>query len=145
LRPSQFALYDLSFIPELQPLVRKRAITHSAYESLDPAGGSAGLIAGASGRTPSLVDLNFEECVIGVFVAPLEVLLLLGPLHFIEIPIIPMLFLEIGAVSAIFVVIPCMVVLAASIVVAFFLMVCVVSPHYDWAEHGGAQHQRAQN
>jgi len=128
---------------KLQPLVGKRAITHSAYESLDHA--SAGLIAGASGRTPSLVDLNFEECVIGVFVAPLEVLLLLGPLHFIEIPIIPMLFLEIGAVSAIFVVIPCMVVLAASIVVAFFLMVYVVSPHYDWAEHGGAQHQRAQN
>jgi hypothetical protein len=38
--------------------------------------------------------------------APGEVLLLLGRFHFIEITIIPLLFLEIGAVSAIFVVIP---------------------------------------
>lgn len=63
--------------------------------------------------------------------APLEVLLLLAPIHLIEIPIIPVLLLEIGAVRTIFVVVPRVVVAASSIVVAFFVMVAVVSSSGD--------------
>ena len=53
--------------------------------------------------------------------APCEVLLLLAPARFVEIPVIPMLFREIAAVSTIFVAVPRMVVLAILVVVAFFL------------------------
>jgi len=117
----------------------------SGYESLDHRRPERRPGASASDQVSPLPNLNFEECVIGMLMAPGKVLLLLGPLYFIEITIIPMLFLEIGAVRTIFVVIPCMVVLTASIVVASFLMVCVVSPRNDRTDHGGAQHQRAQN
>jgi hypothetical protein len=93
----------------------------------------------------SLLDLNFEERVVGVFMAPLEVLLLLAPLHLIEVPVVSLLLLEIGAVSTIFVVVPRMVVAGISIVIAFFVMVAVVSSSGDRANQSGAHHQCAQN
>jgi hypothetical protein len=107
----------------------------------------AGQLADAPGQVSSLLlNLNFEERVVGVLMAPREVLLLLGPLHSIEITIFPLLLLEICAVSTIFVAVPRMVILAAAIVVAFFVMVCVVRSSHDRADrHRGAQYQRAQN
>jgi hypothetical protein len=74
--------------------------------------------------------------------APLEVLMLLCVLHFIEITIILMLLLEINTVRMIFVTVPRMVVVAVAILVAFFVR---ISLPYNRAGQGGAQHQRAQN
>jgi hypothetical protein len=59
--------------------------------------------------------------------APLEVLLLLAPMDPMEITIVPMLLLEIRTVSTIFAAVPRMVVAAVSIVVAFLLVVPVIS------------------
>jgi hypothetical protein len=107
-------------------------------------GWSADLFVGAPGRVYPLPDLNLEKRLVGVFMAPLEVLLLLAPFHSVEITIIAMLLLEIGAVRAIFVAVPRMVVASISIVIAFFGMV-PVSSGYDRTDKRGAQHQRAQD
>jgi hypothetical protein len=77
-----------------------------------------------------------------VFVAPFEVSLLLAPIHLVEITIILVLLLEIGAVSTIFVVVPRMVIVAVSIVVTFFSMVYVLRPRYGGTYQCGAEHQR---
>jgi hypothetical protein len=65
--------------------------------------------------------------------APLKVLLLLVPLHFVEIVIILVLLLEIGAVGTILTVVPGMVVVTLLIVIAFFGGACVLRPRYDGA------------
>jgi len=69
---------------------------------------------------------------------PLEVLLLLAPIDPTELAIVPMLLLEIGAVSMVFVAVPRMVVVAVSIVVTFFLVILVVGLRYDRTDQGGA-------
>jgi hypothetical protein len=88
---------------------------------------STGLIVGASGKSSPLASLNFDERVSGVFMAPLEVLLLLAPLQSVEITIILMLLSKILTVSTILVAVPGVVVVPAFIVVALFLVVLVVS------------------
>lgn len=98
----------------------------------------------APGVSP-LPNLNFEKRIVGVFMAPLEVLLLLNPIDPAELAIVPMLLLEIGAVSMVFVAVPRMVVMVLSIVVAFFLVTSVVSPHYSRTDQSNAQRERAQN
>jgi hypothetical protein len=89
---------------------RKPKLFSSEYESVDkPIGGSAYLMVSAPGVS-LLPNLNFEKCIVGVFMAPLEVLLLLAPLHFVEIVIKLVLLLEIGAVGMILAVVPGMVI-----------------------------------
>jgi hypothetical protein len=75
-----------------------------------------------------LPDLNLEERVIWVRMAPREVLLLLATVCSIEIAIVAVLLPKILAVSTIFIVIPGVVVLAVTIVIALFVM--VVSSRY---------------
>src|SRR5690348_12598566 len=79
-----------------------------------------------------------------MLMAPLEVLLLLASLHFIEMTLIPMLILDVGAVSTILIVVPGMVVAGIAIVVALFVMVSVFSSRCDGNDQGGAERQRAQ-
>lgn len=98
----------------------------------------------APGVSP-LPNLNLEKRVVGVFMAPVEVLLLLAPLHFVEIAIIPVLLLEIGAVGTILAIVPGMVVVTLLVVIAFFGVACVLRPRYDWAYQCGAEHQPAQD
>src|SRR5271165_443425 len=76
--------------------------------------------------------------------APFEVLLLLASIDPIKLAIVPMLLLEIGAVSVILVAVPRMVVVALSIVVAFFVVI-VLGSRYGRTDQGGAQHERSQN
>jgi hypothetical protein len=92
-----------------------------------------------------LSNLNVDDCVIGVCMAPLEILLLLAPIDTIEVTIVPMLLLKIGAVSMIFVVVPGVIIVAVSIVVAFFVVVSIIRSRYDRTDQGGAQHESAQN
>jgi len=87
----------------------------------------------------SLSDLNLEECVIWVFMAPPEVLPLLVALHSVEIAIIPVLLLKIYPVGPIFIAVPLMIVTGVSIVVAPVLVISVVSSRYDRSDEGGAQ------
>jgi hypothetical protein len=75
-----------------------------------------------------LPNLNLEERVIWVRMAPREVLLLLATVGSIEIAIVAVLLPKILAVSTIFIVIPGVVVLAVPIVVPLFVM--VVSSRY---------------
>jgi hypothetical protein len=124
---------------------RKPKLFSSEYESVDhPIGGSADLMVGAPGVSP-LPNLNFEKRIVEVFMAPLEVLLPLAPLHFVEIVIILVLLLEIGAVGTILAVVPGRVVVTLLIVIAFFGVACVLRPHYDGTYQCGAEHQRAQD
>ena len=85
-----------------------------------------------------LPDFDFEERIVGVLMAPREVLLLLAPVHFIELTILLVLLRDIAAVSTIFVAVPRMVVLAALVVVPLFLRGS--SSRYDRTNQGGAQH-----
>ena len=105
----------------------------------------AGLIAGAASQASPLANLNLEERVIGVFMTPPEVLLLLAPIHSVEIAIIPMLLLDIGVVSTIFVGVPGVVIAAAFIVIALFMTVSVVRSRDGSTDQGGAEHQSTQN
>jgi hypothetical protein len=75
--------------------------------------------------------------------SPREVLLLLAPVRSVEITILLVLLREIAAVSTIFVVVPRMIVLAALIVVTFFLR--GFGLRYHGTDQCGAQRQRAQN
>lgn len=100
---------------------------------------------GFAANRKRLSNFNFEEQAIGVFMAPLEILLLLAPINLIEITIALMLLLEIRTVSTIFAAVPRMVVVAVSIVVAFFLVIFVPGPHYRGTDQAGAQHERAKN
>ena len=63
--------------------------------------------------------------------APLEILLLPAAIDTIEVTIVPMLLLEIRAVSVIFVAVPRVIIVAVSIVVAFFLVIPIISSRYD--------------
>ena len=79
----------------------------------------------------SLSNFKLEERVIWVGMSPPEILLLLGAVRSIEITIIAVLLRKILAVSAIFVVVPSVVVATGTIVVAPFLMVSVVGSRHD--------------
>jgi len=71
-------------------------------------------------------------------VAPPEVFSLLVRSHFPELTIVPVLILQIGAVSSIFLVVPRMIVAALSIVVLFLVMVSVVSLRRHWGNDRSA-------
>lgn len=100
---------------------------------------------GCVANQKQLSNFHFDERVIGVGMTPLEVLLLLASVDPVELAIVPMLLLEIGAVSMIFVAVPRMVVVAVSIVVAFFVVISVIGSRYDRSDQGGAQHECTQN
>ena len=74
-----------------------------------------------------LPNLNFKERAIGVLMAPTEVVLLLAVILSMELAVMAMALAKISAISAIFVSIPRMVVVATFVVVASFMMVAVVS------------------
>jgi hypothetical protein len=95
-----------------------------------------------AGVTP-LLNHDFEERVIGVLMAPVEVLLLLILVDFVEIAILLVLLRDIAVVSTIFVAIPRMVILAAFVVVSLFLRGSGL--RYDGTDQCGAQHQCTQN
>jgi len=76
-------------------------------------------------------------------VAPREVLLLLALVQPIEVAIVAVLLRQILPVSTIFVTVPGMVIFAILIVVAFFLVISVVSSRCDRSDQGGAQCERA--
>jgi hypothetical protein len=93
----------------------------------------------------SLPNFKLEERVIWVRMPPPEILLLLGAVRSIEITIIAVLLPKILAVSAIFVVVPGVIVFAVSIVVALFLVISVVSSRCDRSDEGSAQYECGQN
>jgi hypothetical protein len=95
-----------------------------------------------AGVTP-LLNHDFEERIIGVLMAPVEVLLLLILVDFVEIAILLVLLRDIAVVSTIFVAIPRMVILAAFVVVPLFLRGSGL--RYDGTDQCGAQHQCTQN
>ena len=100
---------------------------------------------GCVANQKQLSNFHIDERTIGVGMTPLEVLLLLASIDPVELAIVPMLLLEIGAVSMIFVAVPRMVVVALSIVVAFFGVIVVISSCYRRADQDGAQRERAHN
>jgi hypothetical protein len=87
-----------------------------------------------------LPDLNLEERVIWVRMAPRDVLLLLATVCSIEIAIVAVLLAEILPVRAILIVVPSVVIFALSIVVALFVMISVVSSRGNWSYERGAQY-----
>jgi len=86
-----------------------------------------------------LSDLNPEERVIRVFMAPPEVLPLPVTVHSVEFKILPVLLLKICPVGTIFVVVPLMIVTGVLIVIAPFVAVSVVVSRCEWSDEGGAQ------
>jgi hypothetical protein len=99
----------------------------------------------APSQVSRLVNVNSEERVIRVLMAPPEVLPSLVTLHSSEITILPVLLLKICSVGTIFVAVPSVVVVAVAIIVASFLLVPVLGPRYDRSDQSGAQYERAQN
>ena len=74
---------------------------------------------------------------------PPEVAPLLGRFHLPELTVFPVLLAEVNAVSAIFMVVPCVVISAIPIVVPFVMM--IVSPHRPGACQGNACEKRGKN
>jgi hypothetical protein len=80
---------------------------------------------------------NFEKGVIGMLMAPLEVLRLLRALHLREFNVLAVLPLQINPVGLIFLVVPGVIVVTATIVILLILM--VLSPRRYRDEPGCAQ------
>jgi len=97
-----------------------------------------------AGPSFALPNFNFEERGIGVLMTPVEVLLLLAAIHSVEIAIILMVLLKIGAVSTVFIIVPRVIVFAVAIVVPFFLMVSVLSSPGYRSHQRSAQYERTQ-
>jgi hypothetical protein len=96
-------------------------------------------MAGAASNSPQpgwLSDLNLEEDVIRVLMAPPEVAVLLATVHSVENNIVPVLLLYVDSIGAIFVVVPLMIIAAVSIVVA--PVVPIVGLDRERSNEGGA-------
>src|SRR5579864_9045108 len=113
--------------------------------NLAPAPAGAKKTSYVSSFTKRLPDINLEERVVVVVMAPGEVLLLLAAIRSIEVTIVAVLVGEVLTISAIFVVVPGVVVFALFIVIALFLVIFVVSSRCDRSDQSGGQCERAQN
>jgi hypothetical protein len=89
-----------------------------------------------------LSNINLEERVIGMVVAPSEIFLPLMAIYSVELPIVAMPLTQVKPVSAIFVAIVDVIVPAIPIVVTLF-MVVVRPRHRD--QEGGAKQESAEN
>jgi hypothetical protein len=84
-----------------------------------------------------LSNINLEERVIGMAVAPSEVFLPLAAIQSVELPIVAMLLTQVKPVSAIFVAVVDVIVAAIPIVVPLFMV--VVRPRHRNQERGTQQ------